>query len=208
MNTITIDNFLTQEDFEKLTNVNLKQTDNNQISVYHNQIDVDNNVKAECLDETTVKNLNKNYHSKAMNILNKLYPEKCDLYEYSEFHIIETGANYEYPIHDDTPNKLLSGVIYLKPKKNSGTIFYKNKKGDEKSEIEWKQNRAVFFSRKERTTWHSYQGDGKNNRIALVYNLMTTDIKRVCNIENKNYLLTKIRHFLNPYIYRFFKFVI
>ena len=98
MNTITIDNFLTQEDFEKLTNVNLKQTDNNQISVYHNQIDVDNNVKAECLDETTVKNLNKNYHSKAMNILKKLYPEKCDLYEYSEFHIIETGLiiNIQY----------------------------------------------------------------------------------------------------------------
>ena len=39
MNTITIDNFLTQEDFEKLSNVSLKQTESNQISVYHNQID-------------------------------------------------------------------------------------------------------------------------------------------------------------------------
>ena len=27
-----------------------------------------------------------------------------------------------------------NGVIYLKPKKNTGTIFYSNKKGDEKEE--------------------------------------------------------------------------
>ena len=186
MNTITIDNFLTQEDFEKLSNVSLEKTESNQISVYHNLIDSKQNVKADCLDVSTVKRLNKNYHFKAMDILKKLYPEKCELYEYSEFHIIETGSDYKYPIHDDTPNKLLSGVIYLRPKKNSGTIFYKNKKGEEKKEIEWRQNRAVFFSRKERSTWHSYQGDGKNNRVALVYNLMTNDIKKVCNIENKN----------------------
>ena len=208
MNTITIDNFLTQEDFEKLSSVSLKKTESNQISVYHNLIDSKQNVKADCLDVSTVKRLNKNYHFKAMNILKKLYPEKCELYEYSEFHIIETGSDYKYPIHDDTPNKLLSGVIYLRPEKNSGTIFYKNKKGEEKKEIEWRQNRAVFFSRKERSTWHSYQGDGENNRVALVYNLMTNDIKKVCNIENKNYFLTRIRHSINPYIYRFFKFVI
>ena len=208
MNTITIDNFLTQEDFEKLSNVSLEKTESNQISVYHNLIDSKQNVKADCLDVSTVKRLNKNYHFKAMDILKKLYPEKCELYEYSEFHIIETGSDYKYPIHDDTPNKLLSGVIYLRPKKNSGTIFYKNKKGEEKKEIEWRQNRAVFFSRKERSTWHSYQGDGKNNRVALVYNLMTNDIKKVCNIENKNYSLTRIRHSINPYLYRFFKFLI
>ena len=57
MNTITIDNFLTQEDFEKLSNVSLKQTESNQISVYHNQIDSKQNVKADCLDEMTVKNV-------------------------------------------------------------------------------------------------------------------------------------------------------
>ena len=208
MKTVTIDNFLTQEDFKKLCKVILKQTGSNKISVYHNQIDLKDNVKAECLDTETLKKLNKNYHLKAMEILNKLYPEKCGLYEYSEFHIIETGANYKYPIHDDTPNKLLSGVIYLRPEKNSGTIFYKNKKGEEKNEIEWKQNRAVFFSRKERSTWHSYQGDGKRNRGALVYNLMTKDIKKVCSIENKNYFFTILRHSINPYLYRFFKFVI
>ena len=72
--------------------------------------------------------MQKNYHDQAIDILRELNPKKLDLYDYSEFHIIVTGKNYKFPIHDDTPNKLLSGVIYLKPNKNTGTIFYSNKK--------------------------------------------------------------------------------
>ena len=65
--------------------------------------------------------------------------------------IIKSGKNYKFPIHDDTPNKLLSGVIYLYPEKNTGTLFYSDKKGSEKEIIDWKPNRAVFFtSRKEK----------------------------------------------------------
>ena len=71
--------------------------------------------------------------------------KKTKLYEYSEFHIVETGKDFVFPIHDDQPEKLLSGVIYLKPSVNRGTIFYNNKKGEGKNEIEWKTNRAVFF---------------------------------------------------------------
>ena len=142
------------------------------------------------------------------NLLEELFPEKVDLYDYSEFHIIETGANYKFPVHDDTPNKLLSGVIYINPEKNAGTIFYENKKGDGKKYVDWKQNRAVFFSRKERETWHSYEGDGKSNRIALVYNLMTSRIKQVCRIEKKNYFVSKLRYKINPYLFRFFRFTI
>ena len=102
----------------------------------------------------------------------------------------------------------MSGVIYLKPEKNSGTIFYDNKKGDGKRIIDWKINRAVFFSRIERETWHSYKGDGNSNRIALVYNLMTNRIKEVYTIEKKSYFIGQLRYKLNPYIYRFFKFTI
>ena len=67
------------------------------------------------------------------------------MYDYSEFHIIETGSNCSFPIHDDTPNKLLSGVIYLKPNKNYGTSFFSTKNGKSKKTIPWKLNRAVFF---------------------------------------------------------------
>ena len=77
------------------------------------------------------------------------------------------------------------------------------KEGLNKNEIQWKKNRAVFFSRIERETWHSYEGDGMNTRIALVFNLMTNDIKSVCKIEKKNFFYSFIRFKLNPYIYRY-----
>tara|TARA_B100001063_G_C16753664_1_gene551834 strand:+ start:1124 stop:1750 length:627 start_codon:yes stop_codon:yes gene_type:complete len=205
MEPVIIDNFLNELDFKKLSNLDLKKIKKNEIHVYHNQINLKDEVISECLTENTVRDLQNSYHEKAINLLKKLCPEKLSLYEYSEFHIIETGADYKYPIHDDTPNKLLSGVVYLKPSINSGTSFYKNKKGDGKKEILWKQNRAVFFSRKERETWHSYKGDGKNNRLALVYNLMTNDIRKVCKLENKSFFITKFRHSINPYLYRYFK---
>ena len=34
---------------------------------------------------------------------------------------------------------------------------------------------------------------------------MTDYIKQICEIENIKYLIFKIKNFLNPYIYRFFK---
>ena len=120
-----------------------------------------------------------------MKILQELYPEKRELYDYSDFTIIVTSKNSKFPIHDDTPNKILSGVVYLSPKENSGTIFYNDKYGKNEKNIRWKQNRAVFFSRKEKETWHSYQGDGKSNRIALVYNLMTYKIKKFTKLKKK-----------------------
>ena len=208
MNIKIIDNFLKEEDFKELCALKLKKINDNEIAVYHNSIDKNNKVNSECLGHDVVRRLYKNNHQRAINLLNELNPKKVDLYEYSEFHIIEIGRNYKFPIHDDTPNKLLSGVIYLRPEKNLGTIFYKNKNGEGRNETEWKQNRGVFFSRSERETWHSYEADGKQNRIALVYNLMTNKIKKVCEIENKSYLFVKIRYLINPYLLRFFKFTI
>ena len=66
--------------------------------------------------------INKNYFSKALEILKELNPEKAKLFGYSDFTIIKT-KNSKFPIHDDTPNKLLSGVVYLYPDHNTGTIF-------------------------------------------------------------------------------------
>ena len=186
----------------------LKTTNSSAITIHHNKIDKYNNVKLECLKENTIKRLQKNCHHKAIKLLEKLYPEKVKLYDYSEFQIIETGSHYKYPIHDDTPNKLLSGVIYIKPKENSGTIFYETRKGDGKKIVDWKPNRAVFFARKERETWHSYEGNKVSNRIALVYNLMTERVKEVYKIEGKNYFFGQLRYSINPYLHRYFKILI
>ena len=208
MNIKVLDNFLNQKDFDAICSIKFDKVRENKMKVYHNTIDKSQKIKTECFTPELLFELNKNYHLKALDLLKELNPEKVNLYDYSEFHIIETGANYEFPIHDDTPNKLLSGVVYIKPEKNTGTIFYENYKGQGKKIIDWKSNRAVFFSRSERETWHSFKGDGKSNRIALVYNLMTYRLREVYKIERKSYILGQIRYKINPYLYRFFKFTI
>ena len=200
-----LDNFLDDSLFNYLSSLKLKKVEPNEVFSYHNKIDKDGEVNTTCIDPKILKNLQNSCHKTAIKILNELAPQKTNLYEYSDFNIIETGKDYVFPIHRDHVNKLLSGVVYLKPEKNTGTIIYKNQKGENSNEIEWRKNRALFFSRTEKYSWHNYKGDGKNNRIVLVYNLMTTKTKEVCKLEGINYNLIKFREFINPYIYRIFK---
>ena len=203
-----IDDFLSKKDFEELCQLKIDKIEDN-IKVYHNRINKDNVVEISCVDKKMIEELHKNYHEKATNILKKLKPEKLYLYDYSDFSIIVTHKNYQFPFHDDTPNKILSGVVYLYPKKNNGTIFSNDKKKSlDNTIVEWKQNRAVFFSRKERETWHTYKGDGKNNRVVLVYNLCTKRLRDVYKIEKKNYMWGSLRYKINPYLFRFFRFII
>ncbi len=202
-----IENFLSRADLDELQSINLKETKHKQMNVYVNKIK-DNYVTGEGINEESVKRLHKNYHSQAVEILKKLYPEKAKLYEYSEFGITDTGPEYVFPIHNDTPNKLLSGVIYLSPENNVGTKFYSNKNGKDEINVDWKINRAVFFSRDEKKSWHSFNGDKTQVRRVLIYNLMTSNVREVCKIENVNYLVVKLKHLINPYLYRYFKFVI
>ena len=202
-----IDNFLSNEDYKDLCNLNLGKNFDNEFQIYHNMINNDGIIKC-TIDEKLLKRIHKNYFSKAVTILNELNHKKVQLYEYSDFTIIRTKKNSKFPIHDDTPNKLLSGVIYLYPQNNSVTIFYSNKKGKGKTIIDWKPNRGVFFSRKEKETWHSYEGDGSNDRVALVYNLVTTKIRDVYTIEKKNYFFGNFRFKINPYIFKYLKITI
>ena len=201
-----IKNFFDEEDLKFISSMSLdKKINDNESAIYHNRISKDGNVVSELIDEKTLKIFQKKYHPIALKILQELFPEKVKLYEYSEFHVVETGKNFNFPIHDDIPNKLLSGVIYIKPEKNSGTVFYKTKSGKGKNEIEWEVNKAIFFSRSERETWHSYSGDGISSRVTIVYNLMTNDTKKVFAIEGKNNIYGRFRSFINPYLFRFFK---
>ena len=174
------DNFLNETCFKYLSSLKLKKTNPDEVLNYQNKIYSNGDIVHSCISPEILKNLQDSCHEIAIKILDELAPKK-------------------------TVNKLLSGVIYLKPESNTGTIIYKNKKGENPNEIKWKKNRALFFSRTEETSWHNYKGDGKNNRIVLVYNLMTTNTKAVCKLEGINYNLIRLREFTNPYIYRFFK---
>ena len=201
-----IDDFLNKDDFNTLCNLKIEKKSNEKFKILHNEI-TGNKVLKSSIDNKLLFRLNR-YHTKAMEILKELSPEKYDLYDYSDFVLILTDKNAKFPFHDDTPNKLLSGVIYLAPEKNSGTIFSNSKKGANTEQVDWKQNRAVFFSRKEKETWHAYEGDGTNNRLALVYNLNSNRLKEVYKAEKKNYFFGNLRYKLNPYIYRYLKFTI
>ena len=199
-----IDDFLKQEHFNFLINLKLDDIKKKEIKIYSNKYSEDQKCENSCLELDFIKEFHNTYHKQMMDLLINLYPEKSSLWDYSEFHIIETGADYKYPIHRDTPNKLLSGVVYLSPSVNKGTILYENKVGKNPKIIEWKTNRALFFSRTEKTSFHSYESDKISTRRTLVYNLMTTKLREVCKIEKINYQQIKMREFLNPYIHRFF----
>ena len=205
-----IDNFLAPEDLKEISDYAKNLSNDRHIHVYHNEIDMNNKILNASIDEKFLIRLNERYLEKAINILKELNEEKINLIDYSDFTIIKTKKNIKFPIHDDTFNKLLSGVIYLYPEKNVGTIFYNTKSGKDKNVIDWKINRAVFFSRKERETWHSYEADDVNDRITLIFNLMTKEknFKKVLEIEKKNYLIGKLRYKINPYLYRFFDYTI
>jgi len=202
-----LDNFLKESDFQEIINLKLKEVGNKEIKVYYNKIFKNGIIQTDCINNQSLKRINDYCHPVAMQLLEKFAPKKVNLYEYSEFHIVIAGKDFSFPMHRDSPNKLLSGVVYLYPQSNKGTTLYGSDK-KQNLEIEWKQNKAFFFSRTENDSFHSYSSDGKSNRVVLVYNLMTTDIKGVCKVENTNYLYVKFREKINPYIYKYFKFFI
>ena len=92
-----VDNFLESSDLELLIEFinKSRRVDKNGLSI--NKIE----------DLELVKKLNNTYHIKVMNILQQLFPEKVELYDYTQFALIETGSNFKFPIHDDDPNKIL-----------------------------------------------------------------------------------------------------
>ena len=64
----------------------------------------------------------------------------------SKFNYFEPDEQFK--IHDDTPDKLLSTVIYLSPENNFGTFVHPTRHDQSGGvEVPWKKNRAFIFSR-------------------------------------------------------------
>ena len=122
------------------------------------------------LSEEDIKDIHNTYHDQMINWLKELAPEKLKYYWYTELNVVNNGKDFVFPIHSDSRDKLLSVVIYIAPDINEGTWLYEDKSGKNPKQIEWIPNRAFVFSRND-NTWHSYKADGKQNRLALVYNL-------------------------------------
>jgi hypothetical protein len=109
--------------------------------------------------------------------LELLAPNKIKLAKEWDLRIVQTGPSANYPIHQDHPNKLLSVVVYISPKKSTGTLLYKSKKDESPMEVQWVQNRAFIFSRHPHHSWHSYAGDGESVRRTVLFNIRTEDIR-------------------------------
>ena len=75
------------------------------------------------------------YFKKLYSFLEKLAPERIPKIKWLELNLVWTEKDYKYPIHVDSPNKLLSVVIYLYPKENTGTILYSDKGGSDKTAV-------------------------------------------------------------------------
>ena len=76
-------------------------------------------------------------------------------------------------------------------------MYEENKK--DSIDLEWKPNRALFFSRN-KNTFHSYKSNGISERITLIYNLMTTNVKEVCKIDGDSYTIVRFKQYLKKII--------
>ena len=173
------DDFLRKDHFDYFCSIPHTIGSNDLSIISKNQIkdDIVKCASGFVMDENMVRDVHNTYKDIMWDILNSLAPEKKQSYSYTELNLVCTGKDYVYPIHNDSPDKILSVVIYLSPKNNTGTLFYDTKKGDGKRVVEWKPNRAFFFSRNNET-WHSYEGNKIDNRLCLVYNLRSSAWKK------------------------------
>jgi len=185
---IIVDEFLDIKDFTELVSIELKPVDDGGFAVHHNTIDKRMFIENSCLNKDLILKIHNSWHSTLLDMLDMLSPGKSRYYDYSEFHMVQTGKNFSFPIHHDIRSKLLSIVVYLDPDCSTGTYIYRNEcPSTMHSEIQWKVNRALIFARAERQTWHSYRGDGKGERRCLVYNLMTKRPEQAMKAEGLSY---------------------
>ncbi|WP_269604071.1 hypothetical protein [Prochlorococcus marinus] len=197
---LILDNFFSDNEMQYFNRFDISKVPSTQFTtIYQARIFKDKNIEPKAtkggpLSIDNIISMHNKYEEFFYSILSKLCPAKSNLIEYIDYKIVVTGKDYKYQIHDDVASKLLSTVIYLKPEKNIGTIIYPcpnyilfNGKILSPSEgvvVDWKVNRALIFSRINQKTWHSYQGDGKSNRLAFVINVGTDKAKEVMEIEN------------------------
>jgi len=158
-----IEGFLRPKDFNKiieLTDCLPRGKDNDRYSGF---------IKPTCESSKTIVEI----YSKRVDILVEKYftdvnmDDYVILIEYSS-----CGKGFEYPIHNDAPEKLFSIVHYISPDNSEGTKLY-NKDRSFHSEAEWRPNNALMFRRTE-DTWHSFSS---KNFIRQTINIILAEKK-------------------------------
>ena len=88
-------------------------------------------------------------------------------------------------IHLDGNDKVLSGVLYLSNKGTGTSLYYPN--GKRHSQVEWKPNRTLLFTRKQKgknATYHAVENDIPYNRATFLMNFNRDEEKVKRGVEN------------------------
>jgi len=188
----TYDNFLCQEDYLKILDISkgIKVASTEKIFFSH-KIRKGKIEESNIFDNDFLMHLYSKYSSTVLSYLDLHNSWKKFFYDYADISLQINGPDFEDKIHLDVPRKLVSGVVYLNSSKPQlGTLIYdKYGNPDSESITEWKDNRAMFFSRSA-FSYHSYKGNGKSQRVTLIYNLCT----------DKKWLIKKLDYLNNLFL--------
>lgn len=183
---LIIDNFFGAEELKEIQH-HEPRVAGKEIKILRSTIRKTGEVESEIFDSSFLNEINHKYLPPLQDILGIFSERKKEIYDYTDFHLISTGPDYEHKIHDDVPRKLLSVVVYINPENNNGTFIHRGKYAKSPAgEVEWRQNRAFIFSRLERKTWHSYAADKINKRYCVIYNLGTYKTYKA-HLAERNY---------------------
>ena len=94
---------------------------------------------------------------------------------------------YRFPIHDESPKKILSAITYICPESNSGTRLFKSNDEDVLDrEIDWSPNAGFIFCGITGKTWHSYHSRSCENRVTLNLFMISEQYSKLTrNIKSK-----------------------
>ena len=115
-----------------------------------------------------IKEVAKEFISKAFDKLN--INNKPGSVDNIRNNIVFRTPNHKYIVHRDSPQKLLSIVVYLVPEKADGTSIH-NIDQSYSHDVEWEINRALAFVPSD-DTWHSIDSKIPTDRITLNINVM------------------------------------
>jgi hypothetical protein len=187
---VVIDNFFTAEEFSTI--LSAKPPTDNKVTVLEGKIEKSGMVSGAILDPDFLSEIDRNSRRHLLNVLSLLAPRKVSAFGHSDFHLVVTPSGRSFKVHDDTPDKLLSVVIYISPEHNKGTFIHSSKDDPVPAgEVEWVQNRAFIFSRVEQKTWHSYASDTEGDRFCVVYNLKAEKVSKAFRAEGKWFKFVK-----------------
>lgn len=200
---VSIQNFLCQQDFDNLLSYYDLHTlnDHSQSSVYTYS---KRNPKTPTDLLNTLLYLEEKYTPLAKDILFNIAPHKSHLLDNIRFTLAFTPPGVSYEVHEDSLEKILTGVVYLHPSSNKGTLLHSSKNDKNPSSIEWIPNRAFFFSREHNKTWHSYGSTPTQYRMTLVIVLSTRSSLKHLQLQVTPLLLPflAIKKLFWPLIYR------